>query len=165
MKFRELREDDAPAVLDAFLADPAMSRQGDVTDLASAQRYVGRFLSNPDDMRSLVATDEDDRLIAFAAVSVDLENLNGWTFYWANPCARGRGMTSALVRTLADRELTEGGLHRLELGYRANNPASGRVAANAGFVVEGREREKFLIDGVRHDVINCARLRSDPFPA
>ncbi|NMA78262.1 MAG: GNAT family N-acetyltransferase [Actinomycetales bacterium] len=57
------------------------------------------------------------------------------------------------------------GLERLELGHRVNNPASGAVARAAGFVQEGTERGKFLIDGERVDVLTYGRLRSDPGPA
>ncbi len=161
--FRDLQAHDVDRVLDAFLSDASMSRQGDVTDVPSARRYVGRFLENPNDMRAIVAVDGDDQLQAFAAVSVDEENANGWIFYWAHADARGRGITSRLVRALADRELTEGGLHRLELGYRANNLGSAKVARAAGFHQEGIEREKFLVDGARIDVVTCSRLKSDPF--
>lgn len=56
------------------------------------------------------------------------------------------------------------GLERLELGHRENNPASGGVARAAGFVHEGTERGKFLLDGERHDVHTYGRLRSDPMP-
>ncbi len=45
-----------------------------------------------------------------------------------------------------------------------NNPASAGVAAAAGFVREGVERGKFLIDGERIDVVTYGRLRSDPWP-
>lgn len=160
--FRELREGDADRVLDAFMSDAAeMSRQGDVRDLASARAYVTRMLDNPD-LRTLVAADDADRLIAFAAVSVDRANANGWVFYWAHADARRRGVTSKLVRALADRELAEGGLYRLELGYRVNNPGSSAVARAAGFVQEGLEREKFLVNGERVDVVTAARLRTDP---
>ncbi|MFV0320031.1 MAG: GNAT family N-acetyltransferase [Microbacterium sp.] len=162
MVFRELRADDAERVLDAFVSDAAeMSRQGDVHDLATACGYVSRMRENPD-MRTLVAVDDADLLLAFAAVSVDHDNANGWLFYWAHPDARRRGITSQLVRALADRELGEGGLHRLELGYRANNPGSAAVAHAAGFVQEGLEREKFLVNGTRIDVVAAARLKTDP---
>ncbi|MDR6866894.1 RimJ/RimL family protein N-acetyltransferase [Microbacterium resistens] len=114
------------------------------------------------DIRTLVAVDDADRLLAFAAVSVDQGNANGWVFYWAHPDARRRGITSQLVRALADRELGEGGLYRLELGYRANNPGSAAVAHAAGFVREGVEREKFLVNGKRVDVITAGRLKTDP---
>lgn len=165
MTFRELRAADAGRVLEAFVTDAAeMRRQGDVADQESAERYVSRLLSDPETYRTLVAVDADDQLLAFAAVSADHANLNGWVFYWAHPAARGQGITSALVRTLTDRELTAGGLYRLELGYRANNPASAGVARAAGFIQEGLEREKFLVDGKRIDVITAARLKTDPPP-
>lgn len=140
-----------------------MSRQGEVHDLDTAHAYVTRMLDSPD-MRTLVAVDDADRLLAFAAVSVDRANANGWVFYWAHPDARRRGITSHLVRELADRELGDGGLHRLELGYRANNPGSAAVARAAGFIREGLEREKFLVGGERIDVVSAARLKSDPSP-
>ncbi len=155
---------DAARVLDAFVSDAAeMSRQGDVHDLDTARASVSRMRDNPE-THTLVAADDADRLLAFAAVSVDRDNANGWVFYWAHPDARRRGITSQLVRALADRELGEGGLHRLELGYRANNPGSAAVARAAGFVREGLEREKFLVDGRRVDVVTAARLRTDPSP-
>lgn len=50
-------------------------------------------------------------------------------------------------------------LRRLELGYRTNNPASGKVASYAGFVGEGIEREKFLYAGQTYDAVTAARLR------
>jgi RimJ/RimL family protein N-acetyltransferase len=160
--FRELRASDAERVLDAFVSDAAeMSRQGDVHDHTTADAYVTRMLDDAD-MRTLVAVDDEDQLLAFAAVSVDHLNANGWVFYWAHPDARRRGITSQLVRALADRELGEGGLYRLELGYRANNPDSASVARAAGFVQEGLEREKFVVNGERVDVVAAARLRTDP---
>lgn len=162
MAFRELQTSDAARVLDAFVSDAVeMSRQGEVHDLTTACAYVTRMVENPD-IRTLVAVDGADRLLAFAAVSVDHRNANGWVSYWAHPDARRRGITSQLVRALADRELGEGGLYRLELGYRANNPGSAAVAHAAGFVREGLEREKFLMNGARIDVVTAGRLKTDP---
>ena len=65
---------------------------------------------------------------------------------------------------MANWALTKGGYERLELGHRVDNPASGGVARAAGFVVEGLERGKFLVNGVRVDVRTYGRLRSDPVP-
>lgn len=56
------------------------------------------------------------------------------------------------------------GLERLELGHRANNPASARVARAAGFVQEGLERAKFLVCGERIGVLTYGRLRTDAWP-
>lgn len=68
------------------------------------------------------------------------------------------------VASLADWALTTRGLERVELGHRVDNPASGAVARSAGFVKEGTERGKFLIDGQRIDVDTYGRLASDPAP-
>jgi hypothetical protein len=62
----------------------------------------------------------------------------------------------------ADDADAAGGLGRLELGHRANNPASGGVARRAGFTPEGTQRGYFLIDGIRHDVHLWGRLADDP---
>jgi len=61
------------------------------------------------------------------------------------------------------------GLDRLELGHPLNNPASGRVAAGAGFTQEGVERQKLRYqddDGTwqRYDTALWARLATDLLP-
>lgn len=164
-RLRPVREADAPAVLAAFGSAPDMARQGDVTDLVSAQEYAA-WLREPS--RRSFAVCVDDRMVGLAAVGVDELNRNGWVFYWMHAAHRGLGVTARAVGTVADWALQPepdgAGLERLELGYRVNNPASGRVALAAGFVQEGREREKFLIDGERIDVLTYGRLRSDPRP-
>ena len=77
------------------------------------------------------------------------------------------GRAAATVARWALTPTAEGGLgiDRLELGHRTENHSSGAVARAAGFVHEGTEREKFLIDGVRRDVLTYGRLRSDPAPS
>lgn len=54
------------------------------------------------------------------------------------------------------------GLYRLELGHRVNNPASGRIAVAAGFVLEGRERAKLRHGDQRFDTLTYGRLVTDP---
>lgn len=63
----------------------------------------------------------------------------------------------AAVKTVADWALDSGSLDRLELGVRVNNPASIRIAEKSGFLLEGVERQKFLIDGKRIDARSYAR--------
>ncbi len=158
---RRLTPDDAPAVLEAFVAGgPEMLRQGDVTTLAQAVAYCERLVGQ----LAFVAELPGLPVAALVAITVDEANRNGWLFYWAHPDARGRGVTKRAARTVADWALSPvgGNLHRLELGHRANNPASRGVALAAGFVQEGVEREKFLVDGARIDVLTYGRLRSDP---
>lgn len=161
---RRLRRADAPSVLAAFASNPDMARQGDVSTLAEAERYVSRLVESdsPHEAWTIVA---DDALVGLVCVSVDDENRSGWFWYWMTDAARGRGWTAAAAATIAQWALTTGGLERLELGHRVNNPASGAVARRAGFVKEGTEREKFLVGGQRIDVDTYGRLRSDPSPS
>lgn len=159
---RPLRASDAPAVLAAFAADPEMSRQGTVRDLTEAREYVRRH-TTPGVLAHAVCV-ETDALVGLVVIQVDAENRTGWFSYWTHPEHRGRGWTARAAATVATWALTGGGLERLELGHRANNPASGAVARAAGFVHEGTEREKFLIEGRRIDVLTYGRLRADPAP-
>lgn len=164
---RPVHAADAPAVLDAFLSAPDMARQGGVRTLEQAQEQVAWLLAPQ--RRATAIVDAEDRLVGLVAITVDEENRSGWFFYWLHAAHRGRGLASRAAASVADRALTpsaEGGwgLERLELGHRVNNPASAAVARAAGFVDEGLERGKFLIDGERLDVRTCARLRSDPPP-
>nr|WP_156608885.1 GNAT family protein [Auraticoccus cholistanensis] len=108
----------------------------------------------------------DGRAVGQVAVShLDPRHGTGWFSYWLAAGVRGRGLASRAAATVADWALAAGSLHRLELGHRVDNVASARVAERAGFVAEGVEREKFLYDGVRHDVRTMARLVGDPQPA
>lgn len=161
-RVRPVRPDDAEAVLEAFRCAPDMARQGKVTDLASAQGYVAWLREAS---RWSFAVCAGDWMVGLMAIGVDEVNCSGWVFYWMHAAHRGRGVTARAVATVADWALAEpsegAGLERLELGHRVNNPSSGGVARAAGFVQEGREREKFLIDGRRHDVLTYGRLRSD----
>ncbi|WP_220347230.1 GNAT family N-acetyltransferase [Microbacterium bovistercoris] len=159
---RRLRQDDAPAVLAAFRSAPDMARQGTVTTPAEAEAYVAR-LCDPAGPHRAFAIDVDSALAGLVAVTVDAENRNGWFWYWMHAAHRGGGLVTTSARAVADWALgEEGGCERLELGHRVNNPASGAVARAAGFVLEGRERGKFLIAGERIDVLTYGRLRSDP---
>lgn len=140
-----------------------MVRQGDVRTLIDAKRYVARLI-DPDSPHEPWVIAEDDDLRGLICVSVDEGNRSGWFWYWMTDSARGRGWTSRAAATVARWALSNRGLERLELGHRVNNPASGKVAARAGFVKEGIERGKFLIEGERIDVDTYGRLRSDPEP-
>lgn len=161
---RRLRETDAEAVRAAFASDADMVRQGDISNLADAERYVGRLIA-PESRHEAWAVVDGDELIGLVCVTVDGENRSGWFWYWMTRGARGRGWTSRAAAAVADWGLTVRGLDRLELGHRVNNPASGAVARRAGFVKEGTERGKFLLDGERIDVDTYGRLASDRAPS
>lgn len=162
-RLRPVRPDDAPAVLDAF-GGPGMSRQGEVRTLDQARDWVDQML--PDQTgRIVLAVDLAGTMVGCVAVTaIDRANRSGWCWYWMHHHHRGRGWASRAAATLANWGLAVGGLERLELGHRVTNPESGAVARAAGFVQEGRERGKFLVDGERVDVLSYGRVRSDPKP-
>lgn len=160
---RRLTPDDAADVLAAFASHPDMVRQGDVTTLEAAEKYVAGLLG-PESRHEPWAIVDGGRLVGLVCVSVDEGNRSGWFWYWMHDAARGRGWMGRAAATVAEWALTERGLERLELGHRVNNPASGAVARAAGFVKEGTERQKFLIDAERIDVDTFGRLRTDRAP-
>lgn len=140
-----------------------MARQGEVSDFAEADAYVESLVDRDGRHRAFAITDHDV-LVGLLAVTFDHPNRLRWFWYWMNASHRGRGWTASAAATIADWALSDGGLERLELGHRANNPASAAVARAAGFVQEGLEREKLLVDGHRVDVLTYGRLPIDPQP-
>lgn len=165
---RRLRRADAPDVLAAFASHPDMARQGTVRTPEEAERYVARLLGAGADEHpsphEAWAIAEEGRVVGLVGVTVDEDERSGWFWYWLHAEARGRGLMARAAATVAQWALTARDLERLELGHRVNNPASGAVARAAGFVPEGTERGKFLVDGVRVDVRTYGRLRTDPAP-
>ena len=163
---RPWRVDDALALADIYAgADTDLIHNIPAgRDLPAAQAWLDR----------IGPAEAEGSLVAFAVVAAGtpIGNVMGgnivrphstaWISYWLTASARGQGIASAALRTLVDVLHDDHGIHRLELGYRVNNPASAAVAKSAGFLVEGREREKLLYDGVRYDTEVCARLAGDP---
>lgn len=162
-RLRPLCADDAPDVLAAFRSAADMVRQGDVQDLASAATYLERLVAEGRHVAFAVVSDV--RMVGVVGITLDAANRNGWFWYWMHAACRGRGWTSRAAATVANWALSDGALDRLELGHRVNNPASERVALAAGFVREGVERRKLLVDGERVDVVTYGRLADDPRPA
>lgn len=160
---RPLTPDDAADVLDGFHPDPQMRRQGDVKDLDSANKYIA-FVTNAEQGNVAFAVELQSRCVGVVAISGASAHRLGWFFYWMHRDFRGRGLASCAAATVAQWALDHGGFERLELGHPANNPASGGVALAAGFIQEGLERKKFIIDGERIDAATYGRLATDPAP-
>jgi ribosomal-protein-serine acetyltransferase len=69
--------------------------------------------------------------------------------YWVDSAHTGRGYASAAAAALAVAGLGVQGIARVALKHDVGNPASGRVAANAGFTQVGQvERERPGCGGV-----------------
>jgi RimJ/RimL family protein N-acetyltransferase len=94
-------------------------------------------------------------------VDLDLRMGTAEVTCWALPAARGRGMTSTAVGAATRFAFGGLGLARVAYQWAVGNHPSARVAARCGFVVEGRQRSAWVVDGVRVDVMMAARLASD----
>lgn len=159
---RPWTRDDAPALLAARSSVPDLDRQLPLlADLDAAREHCARLAA--DDVIARVV--EAEGAFAGAVMASNLDDVHGttWISYWLLPEFRGRGIAAAALRGLAA-ALLASRFERLELGARANNPASIRVAQAAGFVREGIERQKLRYGDARFDVVTFARLRSDPVP-
>lgn len=84
--------------------------------------------------------------------------------YWVAVAEWGKGVATEAVRRLIAYAFDELGLHRVQAHHFVENPASGRVMARAGMRAEGTRRGAFFRDGVPHDVVEYAILRTDARP-
>ena len=84
----------------------------------------------------------------------------GHVGYGILPEFRGRGFTARTLDLVADWLFTHAGLHRLELGHKAPNAASGGAAVRGGFTVEGTLARRLRnADGSTEDEVFYGRTR------
>lgn len=96
-----------------------------------------------------------------ALAGLDFDDGLGHCAYWVVPAARGAGVASRALTAMSRWALGEAGFHRLELDHSTGNLASCRVAAKAGFRLEGTKRGAAVHDDGRHDMHLHARIRGD----
>jgi RimJ/RimL family protein N-acetyltransferase len=99
---------------------------------------------------------------AISLFDIDTENSAAEIGYRVAPWARGQGVGTAALRSVADWAFGELGLTRLQLLHALENPASCRVATKAGFALEGTLRSSYRYgDGELYDEHLHGRLASD----
>ncbi len=97
--------------------------------------------------------------------SIDRAHGDAQIGYWTVPDARGRGVATNVVDAVSRWAFERLPVDRIELCHAVENEASGRVAAKAGYRLEGRLRRSFRYgDGVKHDELLWARLAEDDVP-
>jgi ribosomal-protein-alanine N-acetyltransferase len=98
-------------------------------------------------------------LLGYVALrSVDLEFGFAEITYWVLPPFRGRGVATKACAVVAGWALEDLGLHRLEVRHSVENPASCRVASNAGFELEATLRSALLHADGWHDMHLHSRI-------
>ncbi|WEO77445.1 GNAT family protein [Cryobacterium sp. SO2] len=165
---RPWRLDDAAGLQAAFTVSGDLAAQFgaiELSTIARCQSFIADNLAPATVSRQNFAISIDGVAVGNVGIgSMEHRHGTGWVYYWVSAEARGRGLATLALASIADWAFTEQGLHRLELGHRTNNPASCRVAAKAGFVFEGIERQKLKYGSERFDVETHARLRTDAPP-
>ena len=169
---RAWRTTDAAALLAIFAASDDLSTQypSPVTTLAEADACLQKMLAWDASRKNAAIVPgphPDGAPVGNVAVTgVEFRHGTGWVSYFSSGTVRGQGLVSRSCAALTSWALDPSGLglERLELGHRLNNPASGVIALQSGFVREGTERSKLRYGHERFDVATYGRLRSDPVP-
>jgi ribosomal-protein-alanine N-acetyltransferase len=86
----------------------------------------------------------------------------GEVSYWVMPAVRGARIATRAVCAVSSWAFDQLHLHRLELSHSTMNPASCRVAENAGYRLEGTKRREGLHTDGWHDMHFHARVIDDP---
>ncbi|MCQ4212910.1 GNAT family N-acetyltransferase [Streptomyces longispororuber] len=154
---------DAPAVFEAF-QDPALSY------------WHARTMDSLDEARAWVATTHEgwreegtaQWLVTRTADGAPLgrmalKDMNLWeglaeVAYWMLPAARGQGVAPRALDTLTDWAFATG-FHRLDLLHSTRNEPSCRVAAKAGYPLEGTRRSSALHTDGWHDMHVHVRIQ------
>ncbi|WP_415951026.1 GNAT family N-acetyltransferase [Streptomyces sp. KLOTTS4A1] len=162
---RPWRPADAPAFFSAY--EDAMLRRWHTNRPASPDQVDRWFVRYAEDWTAergghwAVTRDGDEVLGRMSLRRLDFDDGIGVAAYWTLPAARGQGVASAALRALSAWALDEIGFHRLELDHSTRNPSSCRVAAKAGFALEGTKRAAALHEDGHHDMHLHARIRGD----
>nr|WP_269463256.1 GNAT family N-acetyltransferase [Streptomyces lincolnensis] len=109
-----------------------------------------------------VTREGDDVLGRIALRGMDFDDGIARVAYWTAPAARGAGVATLALAGLTTWAVDEVGFHRVELDHSTRNQASCRVAAKAGYRLEGTKRSAAVHDDGRHDMHLHAHVRGDP---
>ena len=153
---------------DALVAaadDPRISAfMGDMFPSPYTPEAAGEWLaiagaSNPPTQYAVFS---GDRLVGgIGGFLFSRENTGGFEIgWWLTPDMWGNGITSAAARVLVDELFAHRGAMRVWAPVMQPNVASGKVAMNAGLVLEGIAPGAYLKRGVRYDQIHSGLPRS-----
>lgn len=166
LTLRPWRRSDAPDLERAY-ADPEIYRwHARSMSLAQAELWIDYELGRwAQELGGSWAITSGPAVLGRVGIGgVSLGEARAGVTYWVLPEARGRGIASRAVCTVADWAFDDVGFHRLELDHSTSNPASCRVAVKAGFAAEGVLRGRALhLDGW-HDMHAHGRLAADAHP-
>ena len=169
VRLRDLTIEDAD-LLDAWSADPLV--RGEFNDFGAGPSPVDREalakgpLRNERNGELIVERLADGQPIGSVSWHRVGYGPNAGSAAWnigisLIPSARGHGYGAEAQRLLADYLFAATEFHRVEASTDVDNLAEQRSLEKAGFVREGLLRGAQERSGVRHDLVNYARLRTD----
>ena len=170
VSLRDLVLEDAD-LLDAWAADPVA--RGEFNDFGVPRSPVDREALAKGPFRNerngelLVERLEDGQPIGTVSWHLERYGPNEQSGAWnigisLIPVARGRGYGGEAQRLLADYLFATTTIDRVEASTDVENVAEQRSLARGGFVREATLRGVQFRAGARHDLVNYARLRTDP---
>ncbi|MFF9522349.1 GNAT family N-acetyltransferase [Streptomyces achromogenes] len=163
---RPWRAEDAPAVHAAF-QDPALHQwhMRACHSEEEAAGWIARWQASwagENEAQWAVVDERTDELRGRVALrQILLGSGVAEVAYWTVARARGQGVAARAAAALSHWAFEEIGFHRLELFHATANEASCRVAAKAGFALEGTKRSALLHQDGWHDMHFHARVRGD----
>ncbi len=164
LTLRPLTLDDAPAIergCSAFEVAKMTLRIPHPYPEGQARNYLAELLAKPpgaDHTFGLVRRVEGD-LIGMCGLHPEHLHDAAELGYWVGVPFWGQGFASETVREIVRFGFEDLQLNRIHAFHYTHNPASGRVLAKAGFVVEGVQRQRYFRFGERVDSVMTSILR------
>lgn len=155
--------DDISVVVAAY-GDPEIQRWIPYSfDTTEAEEVIGRWTDtwgNETGACWAIAKQSDNSAFGrFAFQSIDFIGGHAEISYWLLPQSRGNGYAPLATASISQWAIDQLGLHRLELIHSVHNLASCRVAAKAGFELEGTLKSECLYQDGWHDTHLHALVR------
>jgi len=160
---RPWTREDVDVVVAAY-GDPDIQRWIPYSfDTTEAEQVIERWTSawrNETGACWAIAKRSDNSVFGrFAFQTIDCIGGSAEIAYWLLATARGHGYAPLATSVISEWAFGNLGLHRLELIHSVHNVASCRVAARAGFELEGTMKSECLYDDGWHDTHLHARVR------
>jgi ribosomal-protein-alanine N-acetyltransferase len=160
LELRPWRDDDAPAVVDAY-RDPDIQRWHVRSMTADEAEHWVRSWAE----QGRAVTGAGWAVVSDGAVAarmglreLDLADGYGEASYWVRPGYRGRGIATRGLGAMTDWFFGHVGLHRIDLEHSVANPGWCRVAIKAGFAYEGTRHSSARHADGWHDMHVHARI-------
>lgn len=157
LRLRPLTPDDADALF-AIHSDPAFTRfwsSGPWTQRAQALSLIEqdqRDLAEGEHVRLGIERISDGALLGTCTLyKIHPSNRRAEVGYGLGPAHWGQGYAREAVRALLDWGFGVLQLHRVEADIDPANTASAALLTRLGFQLEGRLRERWIVDGVVSD--------------